>query len=130
MADRPLSPHLQIYRWRLTMALSILHRMTGIALAIGTLMVIWMLLAAATGMEAFAVFTGFAASTLGQVLLLGWTAALFYHMCNGIRHLFWDMGKGFSIPAAYRSGYAVIIISIALTVFTWVSVLDHNGVLQ
>lgn len=119
MADRPLSPHLQIYRWRLTMALSILHRITGIALAIGTLMVIWMLLAAATGAEAFAVFTGFAASTLGQVFLLGWTAVLFYHMCNGIRHLFWDMGRGFEPKVAFGSGYAVLLAAAGLTALVW-----------
>ena len=119
MADRPLSPHLQIYRWRLTMAMSILHRATGIALAVGTLMVIWMLLAAATGESAFTQFQNFAASPLGLFMLFGWTVSLFYHMFNGVRHLFWDIGLGFEIKSAFRSGYAVLIATALCTALVW-----------
>jgi succinate dehydrogenase / fumarate reductase cytochrome b subunit len=123
MPERPLSPHLQIYRWTLTMAMSILHRATGVALALGTLMVIWMLLAAASGEAAFALFQSFNASLLGQVMLFGWTVSLFYHMGNGMRHLFWDIGKGYEIPTAYRSGYAVLAFTALLTGIIWLPVI-------
>ena len=123
MPERPLSPHLQIYRWTLTMAMSILHRATGVALALGTLMVIWMLLAAASGEAAFALFQSFNASLLGQVMLFGWTVSLFYHMGNGVRHLFWDIGKGYEIPTAYRSGYAVLAFTALLTGIIWLPVI-------
>lgn len=116
---RPLSPHLQIYRWRLTMAMSILHRAGGVALAVGTLAVIWMLLAAASGPEAFAQFVACITSLPGKVLLFGWSAALFYHMCNGVRHLFWDIGKGYEIKMAFGSGYAVLIAAAVLTALVW-----------
>ncbi|MGZ9109080.1 MAG: succinate dehydrogenase, cytochrome b556 subunit [Micavibrio sp.] len=123
MPERPLSPHLQIYRWTLTMAMSILHRATGVALAVGTLMVIWMLLAAASGEAAFAQFQSFNASLLGQLMLFGWTVSLFYHMGNGVRHLFWDIGKGYEIPTAYRSGYAVLAFTALLTGIIWLPVI-------
>jgi len=119
MSERPLSPHLQVWRWSLTMALSILHRVTGVALAVGTLAVMWMLLAAATGETAYNHFIEIAASLPGQLLLLGWTAALFYHMCNGIRHLFWDAGHGYELKAAYSSGYLVLGASAILTAAIW-----------
>jgi len=123
MPERPLSPHLQIYRWTLTMAMSILHRATGVALALGTLMVIWMLLAAASGEAAFALFQSFNASLLGQVMLFGWTVSLFYPMGNGMRHVFWDIGKGYEIPTAYRSGYAVLAFTALLTGIIWLPVI-------
>lgn len=119
MAQRPLSPHLQIYRWRLTMTMSILHRASGAALAVGTLMVVWMLLAAASGEAAFNQFVICVTSLPGQVLLFGWSLALFYHMCNGIRHLFWDMGRGYEIKTAFRSGCAVLIAAAILTTVVW-----------
>lgn len=123
MPERPLSPHLQIYRWTLTMAMSILHRATGVALAVGTLMVIWMLLAAASGEAAFAQFQSFNSSLIGQFMLFGWTVSLFYHMGNGVRHLFWDFGVGFEIPTAYRSGYAVLAFTALLTGIVWLPVI-------
>src|SRR5260221_6908133 len=86
--DRPLSPHLQIYRPQLTSVLSILHRATGILLGVGTLVLAWWVIAAAAGPDAFARVQGFLGSWLGILVLLGWTAALFYHLANGIRHLF------------------------------------------
>jgi succinate dehydrogenase / fumarate reductase cytochrome b subunit len=116
---RPLSPHLQIYRWRLTMLMSILHRASGAALAIGTLMVIWMLLAVASGEAAFNQFITCVSSLPGQVLLFGWSAALFYHMCNGVRHLFWDIGKGYEIKTAFASGYVVLLVAAILTGIVW-----------
>ncbi len=118
--DRPLSPHLQVYRFQWTMALSILHRITGVALAVGTLLLVWWLVAAASGPEAFATVQGFIGSILGRLLLFGWTLALFYHLCNGIRHLFWDAGYGFELDVAYRSGLVVLGASVALTLISWI----------
>lgn len=117
--DRPLSPHLQVYRPQLTSVLSILHRITGVALAVGTLLLVYWLAAAATGPEAFATAQGLLGSIVGRLLLLGWTYALFYHLCNGIRHLYWDAGLGFELPTVYRSGWAVVVVSLILTVGSW-----------
>lgn len=116
---RPLSPHLQVYRPQMTSMLSILHRLTGVALAIGTLMVVWWLVAAATGEEAYNNAMSFAESPLGLFMLFGWTYALYYHMCNGIRHLIWDTGRLFEIENAKRAGYLVLLASVALTAATW-----------
>lgn len=117
--ERPLSPHLQVYKPQLTSALSILHRLTGIALGFGTLLLVWWLAAAAAGPEAFATAQGFIGSWLGLLLLFGWSVALFYHFCNGIRHLFWDAGYGFELPQAYASGWAVVIATGVLTLLAW-----------
>lgn len=117
---RPLSPHLQVYRWQWTMALSILHRITGVALAVGTLLLVWWLAAAAYGEAAYAEAQGFLGSLVGQLLLAGWTLALFFHLCNGIRHLVWDSGRGLELKPAYRSGLLVLAAAVALTVLTWV----------
>ena len=92
MTNRPISPHLQIYRFQLTSVLSILHRITGIALSVGTILLVYWLVAAASGPGAFATAAGLIGSWFGRLLLLGWTFALFFHLCNGIRHLFWDAG--------------------------------------
>src|SRR5260370_21599822 len=91
---RPLSPHLQIYRWQLTSVMSILHRASGIALAAGTILLVWWLAAAASGPGPLATVQGFLGSWFGLLLLFGWSAALFYHLCNGIRHLWWDTCHG------------------------------------
>ena len=117
--NRPLSPHLQVYKPQLTSVLSILHRATGIALAVGTLLLVWWLVAAATGENAFADVQAFIGSWIGKLLLLGWSFAIFYHMCNGIRHLFWDAGYGFELDAAYKSGWATLASSIVLTAIAW-----------
>jgi succinate dehydrogenase / fumarate reductase cytochrome b subunit len=119
-AARPLSPHIQVYRWQLTMSLSILHRATGVALAVGTVILVWWLVAAATGPEQFAFAQNVMGSWIGRILLFGWTFALFYHLANGIRHLFWDAGYGFGLPAMYRSGWLVVGVSIALTILSWI----------
>ena len=117
---RPLSPHLQVYKPQLTSVLSILHRMTGVALAVGTLLLVWWLIAAASGADAFNMVQAVIGTWIGRLLLFGWSFALFYHLCNGIRHLFWDMGRGYELPTVAASGWAVVIISIALTGISWV----------
>ncbi|MGH6719651.1 MAG: succinate dehydrogenase, cytochrome b556 subunit [Alphaproteobacteria bacterium] len=118
--QRPLSPHLQIYRPQLTSMLSIVHRATGFVLAIGTLFLAWWLIAAASGPEWFAVVGAFFGSWLGYLVLLGLSFALMYHLCNGIRHLAWDAGWGFELATAYATGWAVVAGSIVLTALAWV----------
>ncbi len=118
--ERPLSPHLQVYRPQLTSMLSILHRLTGVALAVGTLLLVYWLVAAASGPAAFEAAQGFMGSILGRLLLFGWSAALFFHLCNGIRHLFWDVGLGFELSTVYRSGWAVLIGTLVLTLLAWI----------
>lgn len=117
--NRPLSPHLQVYKPQLTTFMSITHRATGIALAVGTLMLVCWLIAAATGETAFNEVQAFLGSIVGRLLVLGWSFALFYHLCNGLRHLFWDAGKGFEIETAYMTGRIVIAASILLTIGAW-----------
>lgn len=126
-ANRPLSPHLQIYRWPLGMAMSIMHRISGAALAVGTMMFVWMLMAAATGPAAWAVFTGFCATIWGQLMLFGWTAALCYHMCNGVRHLIWDTGRLFNVRDANRAGWVVMIVAAAMTAALWCAASPWKG---
>ena len=120
-SNRPLSPHLQVYRPQITSALSIFHRITGVALAVGTLLLTWWLVAAASGPDAFATAQGFIGSIVGRLLLFGWSLALFYHLCNGIRHLFWDAGYGFEIETAQRNGIIVVGAAVALTVICWIA---------
>lgn len=127
IANRPLSPHLQVYKPQLTSILSISHRAAGIALSAGTLYLVWQLLAAASGPDAYEVFQGFAGSWLGILVLLGWSVALFYHLLNGIRHLFWDAGHGFTIEATYRSGRWVMVGTAVLTIVAWVAGLGAWG---
>jgi succinate dehydrogenase / fumarate reductase cytochrome b subunit len=117
--NRPLSPHLQIYQWQLTAVMSILHRGTGAVLAIGILPFVYWLMAIAGGEAAYNQAHGLLASPLGLLMLFGWTFALFYHLCNGIRHLMWDAGWGFEIKTVYQTGYAVWIVSLLLTGAVW-----------
>jgi succinate dehydrogenase / fumarate reductase cytochrome b subunit len=117
--QRPLSPHLQVYRPQITSVLSITHRITGVALAVGTLMLTCWLIAAATGNPAFSAVSAFLGSPLGMLMLFGWSVALFYHLANGIRHLFWDAGYGFDLPTAEKSGYAVLIFTLVATLLAW-----------
>ena len=116
---RPLSPHLQIYRPQITSVLSITHRATGIALAAGTLLLVYWLVALAAGADAYADARGLLGSWFGQLVLLGFTLALFFHLANGIRHLFWDAGKGFEIREVYTSGRAVVVVAVVATVLVW-----------
>lgn len=117
--NRPLSPHLQIYRPQITSVLSIVHRMTGVGLTLGAVLVVWWLLAAATGPEYFAIVDGLLTSWIGLLVLLGSTWALAYHLLNGIRHLVWDMGYGYELETVDRSGIAVLIGSAVLTALLW-----------
>jgi succinate dehydrogenase / fumarate reductase cytochrome b subunit len=117
---RPLSPHLQVYRPQLTSVLSILHRATGFGLAVGTLFLAWWLVAAAAGPDQYALVEAFFASWVGYIVLVGFSWALMYHLCNGIRHLAWDAGWGFDLPTAYASGWAVVAGSFILTGLAWV----------
>jgi succinate dehydrogenase / fumarate reductase cytochrome b subunit len=118
--ERPLSPHLQVYRWQLTSVLSILHRVAGVALSIGAILLVWWLAAASAGPVPYGEAQAFFASPIGLVLLFGWSYALFYHLCNGIRHLVWDTGSGFDLSTTYASGWAVVAVSAALTIAAWV----------
>ncbi len=119
-AKRPLSPHLQVYRPQLTSILSIMHRMSGVALGVGTLLLVYWLAAAAAGPEAFESAQSFVGSFLGRLLLFGWTIGLFFHLCNGIRHLVWDIGRGFELDDVYRSGWTVVVATALLTLLTWI----------
>jgi succinate dehydrogenase / fumarate reductase cytochrome b subunit len=110
------------------MMTSIVHRATGIALAVGTLVVLWGLLALAGGEQAFNQFKTCTGSPIGLILLFGWTWALFYHLCNGIRHLIQDAGAGYEIAQFVRSSWASIIVSIVLTIAVWAYVLSAGGV--
>jgi succinate dehydrogenase / fumarate reductase, cytochrome b subunit len=126
-AERPLSPHLQIYKWPLTMATSILHRGTGLALAGGTVFLVWWLVAAASGDSAFASAQWFFGSWLGLIFLFGWCFSFFFHLCNGIRHLVWDAGHGFEIDAAYRASIAVLAAATVLTLVAFIGGLMARG---
>jgi len=119
-AQRPLSPHLQIYKWQLTSVLSIFHRGTGLALAVGTLFLVWWLFAAAFSPGGFDLAEAFWYSWLGRLLLLGWTFSFFFHLCNGIRHLFWDSGWGFDLKTTYLTGWIVVASSALLTLVAWI----------
>jgi succinate dehydrogenase / fumarate reductase cytochrome b subunit len=117
--NRPLSPHLQIYRPQLTSILSITHRATGVALALGLIVAAYWLGAAAYGEAPYAHARAILGSGIGKLALMGWSFCLFYHLCNGIRHLRWDMGKGLTIPEVYSSGKVVVVCAIALTILSW-----------
>lgn len=117
---RPLSPHLQIYKPQLTSVLSITHRGTGIFLSIGALALCLWLLSIAAGPQTYARAQAIVNAWYGQILLWAWIASLYYHLCNGVRHLFWDAGLGFDLKTTYASGYAVVIATLILTAGTWV----------
>ncbi len=119
--ERPLSPFMfpVWYRFQLTSLMSILHRLTGIALAVGSILLAWWLVAVAAGGEIFAATHAFLSSPMGVLLLFLWSVAFFYHLCNGIRHVVWDAGYGFEIRSAFRAGYAVLGVTVLLTVLAW-----------
>lgn len=117
--QRPLSPHLQVYRWQISNTLSILHRLTGVLLAVGSAGFVTWLLAVASGPGAFLEATAILGSVPGLLLLVGWTFAFCYHLCNGIRHLAWDAGYGFDRHVARRSGIAAVACAALLTVGIW-----------
>jgi succinate dehydrogenase / fumarate reductase cytochrome b subunit len=117
---RPLSPHLQVYKPQLTSVMSILHRATGIALSVGALYLATWVIFAAADLKTYAPFQSFNASILGRIVLGGWLFCAFYHLCNGIRHLFWDAGYGFELKDAYRSGWIVVAVSLIATAASWI----------
>lgn len=119
-SGRPLSPHLGVYRWQITMMVSILHRMTGVALGVGAVVLTYWLAAAAYGPEAFARAQAIVGHPIGLLLLFGWTFSLMFHFCNGLRHLFWDVGKGFEMEHVRASGWSVVLVSVVATVLIWV----------
>ena len=118
--SRPLSPHIQIYKPQLTSVLSITHRATGVFLCLGAVVFAWWVVALSIGPEAFAAVRAALGSWLGRLLLFAWTFSFFFHLCNGVRHLFWDAGLGLELQSAYASGKAVIAGSIALTLLACV----------
>jgi succinate dehydrogenase / fumarate reductase, cytochrome b subunit len=122
-AQRPLSPHLQIYRWYLSMALSIAHRASGIVLSGGLVLLTWWLVAMARGPEAFATVQGVVGSWFGALVLFGLTYVAFHHLASGVRHLAFDAGYGFGPEQAYRSGLVVIGVAAGLTFLTWLAFL-------
>ena len=124
---RPLSPHLQIYRWKIPMLTSILHRMTGVALVFGSLVIVWWLVAAAMGIEQYGVFVTGISHPLGKLVMIGWTWAFWYQMLNGMRHLFWDAGYGFKLKTAFTTGAIVLALSLFFTGLTWAKFYTHFG---
>lgn len=120
MNHRPLSPHVTIYRWPLNAIMSILHRATGVGLAVSAVLFVWWLLAASTSEQYFSFVDGLMTSIIGDIVLVGSLAALWYHCCNGIRHLIWDAGKGFSASSVKLSGLLAIAATAILTVGTLV----------
>jgi succinate dehydrogenase / fumarate reductase cytochrome b subunit len=118
--ERPLSPHLQIYRPTLTMMMSIVHRITGAGLYFGTMLVAWWLIAASSGPDAYATVEWFLSTLVGRVVLFGYTWALIHHMLGGIRHLIWDTGRGFGPTEREWLTRAGLAGSIGLTIVLWV----------
>jgi len=123
--QRPLSPHLQVYKLPLTAMMSIMHRITGASLAIGTLLVTAFFIAAASGEPEYNFVMSLATSTLGTIILFLWSAALYFHMCNGIRHMFFDTGRLLDKKKSMRSNYYVIASALILTIITWVANCSH-----
>ncbi len=121
-ANRPLSPHLQIYKFQLTMAVSVLQRITGSGLAVGLMVFAYWLGAAAYGPEAYATAQAFLTSWFGYLLLVGFSAAGWFHLLNGVRHLFWDIGWGFDMATTRATSTAIVVGTVVLTALTWVLV--------
>jgi succinate dehydrogenase / fumarate reductase cytochrome b subunit len=119
-SNRPLSPHLSVFRLLITTVMSGLHRITGLALVFGMLFLAWWLVAVASGPGAFDVANAFFGSFLGRLILFGFTWALIHHMLGGIRHMIWDTGFGLDPPTANKLAWATIIGSVALTLIVWV----------
>ena len=118
--QRPVAPHLQIWRWTLPLALSIVHRMTGAALYLGTALLVWWLVAAAIGPDQFETAQAVFSSWLGLLILFGFSWALFQHLLGGLRHLMWDTGYGLDLPTVFASGWVVAVGAVVLTVLLWI----------
>ncbi len=120
LVERPLSPHIQVYKWPVSMVLSISHRATGIGLSVGALLMTWWLVAAAASDAAFETVQGFLGSWFGVFLLLCWAAALLLHLFQGIRHLVWDAGYGFDDRRYRVTGWGVIAVTVVATLIVWI----------
>lgn len=117
--QRPLSPHLQVYKWGWTMSLSIFHRLTGLILSLGTVLVVLWLAGLAGGAESYATVQAFTGHWLGRIFLAAWSVAFFYHLCNGVRHLLWDAGWGLDLKTARRTAGIVVVAAAVLSVLSW-----------
>lgn len=117
--ERPLSPHVQVWRWHVTMLTSILHRATGVALYVGALLLAGWAIALATGPDAYACYMGLLGSLPGRLVMLGLTVAIFYHLANGVRHLVWDAGKGLDVKSANLTAVVAIAFALAATAAVW-----------
>lgn len=126
-AARPLSPHLQIYSPLINMVMSILHRITGVALYAGTLLLAWVLIAAASGPDYFGFVKGLLATWPGQIVLIGYTWALVHHLVGGIRHFIWDTGRGYDLAIIDLLSWGTIAVSATATVLIWAYVLLSGG---
>ena len=125
--ERPLSPFTTIYRWQITMTMSILHRVTGVVLAFGVFGVVWWLVAVAGGGERYVDFLAVTASWSGRIALIGFCYCLIYHLLNGLRHMLWDSGRAMEIPQVYQTGWTVVALSILGTAGLWLYALGHGG---
>ena len=117
--ERPISPHLQVYKPQITSILSIFHRITGVALSLGMILLVGWIFALSLGETFFGYYSLFLKSWFGTLILFGFTFALNYHFCNGIRHLFWDAGYGYEIQTVHKSGWAVLVASSIITILIW-----------
>ena len=126
-ADRPMSPHLSVWRWHVTMATSIFHRGSGIALYVGVVILAGWVLALASGPGGYGAYMGLLASPIGLLVLFGLTVAFLYHLANGVRHLFWDAGKGFEPKTADMTGWAAIVFGVVAAVLIWIIALFTGG---
>jgi succinate dehydrogenase / fumarate reductase cytochrome b subunit len=117
--ERPLSPHMSIWRWHITMASSILHRATGVALYVGALILAGWALALASGPVGYDRYVELLGSPLGRLVLFGLTVSIFYHLANGVRHLFWDAGEGFTPKTASMTAAAAMTFAVVISVFVW-----------
>ena len=127
-SERPLSPHLGIYRWEISNSLSILHRMTGVMLSAGSLVLVGWLVSAVVGEDLYICLNVWLNTFLGRLMLFGWTFCFFFHLGNGVRHLFWDVGYGFEKQRARMTGWMVVTFAIATTLIFWVYALGRGGV--
>lgn len=125
--QRPLSPHLQIYKPQITSITSILHRVTGAVLMVGTLPLVLWLWSVAYDAELFAAMQAFFKAWYGMIMLIGWTAAFYYHLANGLRHMYWDIGRGFTLKSVDLSGVLAFVFTVLATVVTWVIVLKQGA---
>lgn len=127
---RPIAPHAQIYRWPITMGTSILHRITGVGLAGGSIILAWWLVSVSMGPDSYATFADVASSWLGRFVLFGFTLSLVYHALNGLRHLMWDAGIGMNLASASRSGITVYVLAVIATLLIWISAYQSMGAWQ